>query len=126
MLSKRKLVSYDNDKGWVKRFSHSDFHNFHYSNELHELHHVSDWDKADILREWSVALVDHLPDYRRITEIRLLAHWATYIVVHDSDEKFDKTYHYSEIYPLFKYRKTFNLEIRRTDVLSNFVDLGNL
>jgi len=70
-----------------------------------------------------VVLVDHSPSERRIVEIRKLANLAKYIVIHDSEPNKDREYHYSTIYPLFKYRYDFKDVIHNTVLLSNFVDL---
>lgn len=126
LLSKRHLVSYDNDKGWVKRFSVSDFHNHKYQGPYHEFKYVKNWNDAIIERPWDVVLIDHSPSERRIADIARLANFAKYIVVHDSNEKHERDYHYSQIYPLFKFRKTWDKEERHADVLSNFVSLEDL
>jgi hypothetical protein len=87
---------------------------------------VDDWDKADIERPWDVVLVDHSPSERRKVDIQRLANLAKYIVIHDSNGRYNKDYQYSQIYPLFKYRKVWNEHGRHTDVLSNFGSLDNL
>ncbi len=119
LLNKRKLVSYDNSaewNGWVD----------YYKGPYHEINYVDDWDKADIERPWDVVLVDHSPDFRRKVDIKRLANYAKYIVIHDTNKTYYHTYSYHEIYPLFKYRKIWKEDNRRTDVLSNLVDLENL
>jgi len=116
ILGKRKLVSYDNiDKYviWARYYG--------YEGKYHKIHYVDNWDKAKIEKPWDVVLVDHSPNERRIIEIRRLAKYAKYIVIHDAERKKDREYHYSEIYPLFKYKSIW--EEDRTAVLSNFVDL---
>lgn len=119
LLHKRHLVSYDNSaewNGWVDYYKSPD----------HEILYVDDWDKAQIEKPWDVALVDHSPDVRRIVEVKRLANLAKYIIIHDSNARHEKTYHYSQIYPLFTYRRTWNSDNRHTDILSNFVNLDNL
>lgn len=124
--SKRHLTSYDNDKGWVKRFANSTFHNHKYQGPYHDLIYVDNWDDAKIERPWDIALIDHSPSERRIVDVKRIANRAKYIVIHDSNEKHEKDYHYSEIYPLFKHRKVWDFEERHADVLSNFENLDNL
>lgn len=126
LLSGRKLVSYDNDKGWVKRFATSDFGAYRYQSSLHEFHFVKNWEDADIEKFWDVVLVDHSPDYRRKEEVKRLADRARYIIIHDSNDKYEKNYQYSEIYPLFKYKKVWDNDQRHATVLSNFENLDNL
>lgn len=114
---KRRLVSYESDKqyyNWLNIFK----------NDYHEVHLVKDWDKIDLSERWSVVLVDHEPARRRKEEIKRLANSADYIVVHDTNPRLDGKYRYSEIYPLFKFRKDFNLEKPYTAILSNFKDLS--
>jgi len=119
MLSGRHLVSYDNDRSWQKWVDY-------YKSPTHEIKFVNDWDKADIEKPWDVCLIDHSPSIRRKEDIKRLANFAKYIVIHDSTKTYYHTYAYHEIYPLFKYRKIWDKDQRRTDVLSNFVDLENL
>jgi len=121
MLSNRKLVSYDNNRAWTRWFI-----KYGYENPDHEIRYVKDWDDADIEKPWDVVLVDHSPDYRRIEEIKRLAKWAKYIVIHDANKEYERNYHYSTIYPLFKYKKIWSKEAGHVGVLSNFVSLDNL
>jgi hypothetical protein len=97
----------------------------YYQTEHHKHLYVKNWDDADnaIKKEWDVVLVDHSPSGRRVEEIKKLANLAKYIVVHDSEPSKDKEYHYSTIYPLFKYRYDFKDADHNTVLLSNLVDL---
>jgi hypothetical protein len=115
----RRLVSYDND---------SEYYNLLqvFENDYHEICLVEDWDKINISRHWSVALVDHEPTSRRKVEIQRLVNFADYIVVHDTNPRLDAKYKYSAIYPLFKYRRDFNQKKPRTAILSNFYDPSKL
>ena len=121
LLASRHLTSYETAPSWAKFFT-----NYGYETDYHAICVVTNWDAADIERPWDVALVDHDPSERRITDIKRLAHHARYIVVHDADPKFDRVYHYSRIYDLFRWRKVWDMEYRKTVVLSNFVDLADL
>ena len=86
---------------------------------------MKSWDDADqaINKEWDVALIDHSPSERRVVEIKKLANLVKYMVIHDSDAKKDKEYHYSTIYPLFKYRYDFKDADHNSVLLSNLIDL---
>ena len=86
----------------------------------------TNWDKAKIEKAWDVALIDHAPPERRIKEIKRLANLVKYIVIHDSNGRYDRSYHYSRIYPLFKYQVDFNHAHPSTTVLSNLVSLKKL
>lgn len=117
-LDGRHLTSYENNESYLKFFRR-----YGYPCATHDLRYVSDWCQAEIERPWDVALIDHSPDNRRIVDIERLANHARYIVIHDSEPKFEQTYHYSRIYPLFRYRAVYDREWRQAAVLSNFVDL---
>ena len=116
--SKRKLVSYEGDKGCYEI-------NKAYASDYHKVTFVEDWDTVDLSGHWSVALIDHEQD-RRIHEISRLVNSVDYIVAHDSEGRWNRKYKYSEIYSLFKYRYDFIKTRPFTVVLSNFKDLSNL
>jgi hypothetical protein len=120
-LDKRKLFSYDTSRTWLKFFK-----TYKYENKYHKFIYIKNWDKAQIERPWDVVLVDHSPDTRRIAEIKRVANLAKFIIVHDSNGRFEKKYHYSMIYPLFKHKTDWVKEERHATILSNFVKLENL
>lgn len=116
---KRNLLTIESDPGWykfVQQYLRTEYHNFL---------HVGNWDEADkfINKNWDVALIDHSPSGRRVTEIKKLANLTKYIIVHDSEPWKEREFHYSTIYPLFKYRYNFDKVDHNTTVLSNFHDL---
>ena len=115
--TKRHLVSYDCQP---KYFPYAEM----FRDDFHEVHFVEDWDKIDLAKPWSVAFVDHSPNTRRIVDIKRLLH-AEYVVVHDTENKRDKDYGYSEIFPLFKYHYKYREVMPHTSVLSNVHDLSN-
>ena len=115
----RNLLTIESDPKW------SWFCRQFFDTEHHKHLWVKSWDDAEnsINKKWDVVLVDHSPSGRRVEEIRKLANLAKYIVIHDSDERKDREYHYSTIYPLFKYRYDFKDADHNSVLLSNFVDL---
>ena len=115
-LSKRELVSYDNQKRFLN-WSRV------YECDWHHLYYLEDWDGAEIDRPWDVALVDHSPSERRITDIKRLADTTKYIVIHDSNARYNRDYHYDTIYKLFKQQLNYDGVEPSTTVLSNLVDL---
>ena len=125
LLSKRHLTSYDNDQGWVDKFATSGICGHRYQGAHHDLIYVPNWDDAKIEQPWDVALVDHSPSERRVVDIKRLANFAKYIIIHDSNPRKDREYHYSQIYPLFKYRTDWDKDANPATVLSNFVDLND-
>lgn len=115
----RALTSYENDASYAEFFTRYGYD----TAGGHDIHVVSDWSEAMLERPWDVALVDHSPSQRRIVDIERLANHARYIVIHDSEPKFEGLYHYSRIYKQFKYRTVYDREWRHAAVLSNFHDL---
>lgn len=118
ILQHRKLVSYENFKPWLDFFL-----KYHYPCKNHEIKFVEKYEDADLDHAWDVVLVDQTPDDSRIETIKRLANRSKYIIIHDSSEKDEGHYHYSEIYPLFKYRTTWDVDNNHAEVLSNFEDL---
>lgn len=118
---RRSLLTIENSRGWYN------FTRTYLRTPLHTFIHVQHWDdaKSAIEKEWDVVLVDHSPSDRRVVEIRLLANLAKYLVVHDSEPGKERDYHYSQIYPLFKYKFDFTLADHQTVVLSNFFTLAD-
>lgn len=129
VLDKRHLTSYDNDKGWVRRFADSDFYNHRYRGEYHDFIYVENWADAKIEKPWDVVLIDHTPDERRSIEAMRLKDLAKYIIIHDSNENGKaqfRGYNYASIFPHFKYKKVWDKDERHATVLSNFYDLNDL
>lgn len=121
ILSNRKLVSYENFKSWIQFFI-----DYGYECPNHEIVFVDDYSNAKIDKPWDVVLIDQTPDSSRIVEAKRLANLAKYIIIHDSNGRYEKIYHYSEIYPLFKYKAIWDKDKTHATVLSNFVNLENL
>ena len=118
MISNRHLVSYENCKPWMDFFI-----KYGYPNENHEINFVEKYSDAKIDKEWDLVLIDQTPDSSRREEVKRLANLAKYIIIHDSNGRKENVYHYSEIYPLFKYRTIWDKDSNHATVLSNFVDL---
>jgi len=118
ILSNRHLVSYENCQPWTDFFL-----KYRYPCANHEIIVVEKYADAKIDKPWDVVLIDQTPDSSRAEEVKRLANLAKYIVIHDSNEKYDNIYHYSTIYPLFKYRTDWIQDSNHATVLSNLVDL---
>lgn len=117
---KRILVSYENDLNYFNQ-------NKVFGAAWHQIKLVKNWSQADIENtHWGLAFIDHTPELRRSIDIKRISNKADYIVVHDSEEKSEHKYHFTEIYPLFKYRYNYQRQKPYTTVLSNFKDLKNL
>lgn len=122
---KRKLVSCENKNAFYNMFIFDDYREKDNGYDYHEMKFVIDWDKVNISGHWSVVLVDHNPGPRRKVEVARLADSADYVVVHDTNGRNDWYYHFTEVFPLFKYRYDTKF-CPQTTVLSNFKDLTNL
>lgn len=118
ILTGRKLVSYENFESYAQFFIE-----YGYPNDNHEINIIDDYANAKIDKPWDLVLIDQTPDSSRIIEAKRLANLAKYIVIHDSNDKNERIYHYSEIYPLFKYKTVWDKDKNHATVLSNFVDL---
>lgn len=117
---KRPLVSYDTDPEYFET-------NKTFENSGHKINLVNNWDDADIENtHWGVAFLDHAPDYRRKEDVKRLVNNVDYLILHDSETSKDQYFHYSEIYPLFKYQYGYKRQSPFSAVLSNSKDLTNL
>jgi len=121
ILSKRKLVSYENFKPWMDFFTKK----YGYQDEYHEIFFIEKYADAKIEKPWDVVLIDQTPDISRGETIKRLVDRAKYIVIHDSVPKFEKQYGYDKVYSLFKYRTNWTKDTNNATVLSNLVNLDN-
>lgn len=118
-LEHRPLTSIDNDWAVVK------WAKTRYNGPQHEITYVRDWADTQIEKPWGVALVDHSPGPRRKVDIARLADYAGYIIIHDSNGRYNGEYDYASIYPLFKYKLDWAAINPSTTVLSNFNPLDS-
>ena len=115
--TRRPIVSYENDPIWYEKYRA-------YSSDFHKIILVDNWDKIDIdEHHWSIAFIDHRPDFRRRIDAERLKDKADFIILHDSEPESNRFYKYTDIYPLFKYRYDYTRCKPYTTVLSNFKDL---
>lgn len=121
---KRNLLTLENDEKWFN-FSRKYYQSPRGTPFRHRFVFAKNWDDVGDLinKSWDVVLVDHSPSERRVEEIKKLANLAKYIIIHDADAHKERNYHYSTVFPLFKYRFDFTDVEPATTVLSNFVDL---
>lgn len=105
----RTFVSYENNKEWADKCG-STF--------------IDSFITANIYTQYSVVLIDFAPGEQRHEAVAILKDLAQIIVIHDSEEGGSGNYMYSKIYPLFKYRKDYNVTEggAGATMLSNYVD----
>lgn len=120
---KRKLVSYENKKRFFDFWDYNDEREKNNDYSYHKVNFVENWDDLDLSEHWGVVFIDHNPGPRRRDEMIKVSINADYIIVHDSDDKNDWYYKYSEYFPKFKYRWDSDF-YPRTTVLSNFKNLS--
>ena len=122
-LSHRNVYSYENREYWYKKAKRN-------QSQYLKLFFCPDQDynSAPFERDqrYGLIFVDSWPNGKRIEVIKRLANMGDYIVIHDTNEDGDKSYHYSQIWDLFKYRYDFNLYYPPTTVVSNFKPLGKV
>ena len=105
----RILYSYDSDEQWISKF-------YYMRSKKHILQHVTDWDILPYFDLCGVLFVDHAPGKRRVTDIIRAKDIATYVVVHDSEEK---GYKYEPAFSLYKYRYDYKIYHPETTILSD-------
>jgi len=116
----RRLVSYENNKRYFDLFQNG-------LNKLHEVFLVEDLFNIDISQEWDVAFIDSAPMEQRTIIASRIANNCKFVIVHDSEAREEKYYHYREIlYPLFRYNYAYTKFKPNTTVFSNFENLDFL
>lgn len=116
--SHRELASYEDVPHWYEAHKN-------YRTRKHSINLVDKWERVPIEKtHWGVVFIDHADNRRAIDAWR--ARYADYVILHDSNDHNEKAYHYSRIYPSFKYRYNFRRLSPHTTVLSNFFDLADL
>lgn len=118
LIQGRKILTIENDLFWYHWCRK-------YESENHQVIHVDKWEDAPVGTTfgWDIVLIDHSPNDRRVLEAMRVANYAKFLILHDANGRYDKHYHYSEIYQNFKYKFTYDKLEPATVVLSNLVDL---
>jgi len=109
--TKRPLETYESKKSYYDMIRS-------FRCDFHKVNFVTDWDSVDLDRPWSIAFIDHSPGGRRYLDIKKLLH-ADYIVAHDTENKSDRSYGYSKILKMFKYRYKYKNVMPHTSIFSN-------
>ena len=107
----RYLISYENNMECFRM-------NKKYSSTYHKVIYVKDWDEASIESYWDIAFIDHSPSQRRMIDIKRLANYAKFIIVHDTQRG---KHFWGGEFPYFKYRLDYKTAIPYTTVFSNFI-----
>lgn len=113
--SGRTLITYESNFEYFRALK-----NFQSKN--HRICFVENWDNIDLNRHYSVVLIDHVAERRKIDAVRLKDK-ADYIIIHDTNEieyyGYDK-----EFWDNFKYRYDWKCTIPFTSIISNFKDIN--
>jgi len=121
LVHDRQLVTYENNRKFYDMVKHCETD---HRADHHKVIFVDDWDAIEIAKEWGVALVDHSPSIRRKEEMKRLADYAQAVVVHDTQGRSKKHYHYRDAFPFYKYKKGYPKLMPQTLILSNFRDVS--
>lgn len=117
---KRNLYSYENNKGYFDLFQNG-------LNEYHKVYLINSFDGVGTEKTWDVVFIDTNPMDSRSPLALGLANNAQIIIVHDSEHREERFYHYRELlYPAFKYRYDYTKFRPNTSVFSNFNNLDFL
>lgn len=116
LIRGRNILTVENDPFWYRWCKT-------YESDHHKVVYVDKWEDAPIEGAWDIVLIDHSPNDRRALEAMRVANLAKFLILHDANGRYDKHYHYSEIYQHFRYKFTYDKLEPATVVLSNLVDL---
>ena len=109
----RKLVSIENNAGYYEMFRKE-------KTPGHKRFLINDLLSVDLNRPWDIVFIDSGSNVADRSKLALkVANNTRFIVLHDTEPGADSYYHYSEIYPLFKYFYNYDRFVPNTGVLSN-------
>ena len=114
VMNKTQFRSYESNKKWAETMGSP-------------VQYIQDWSQANISEmRWSLAFIDHGQALMRKDHAIAVKDLSDYVVLHDTEQQFENTYRYSEVWPHFKYRRNFTDILPNTTVLSNVFDLEDL
>jgi hypothetical protein len=114
VMNKTQFRSYETNRRWAETMGNP-------------VRHIEQWVQADISEmRWNLVFIDHGQALLRKDHAIAVKDNADFVVLHDTEEKFENIYRYSEVWPHFKYRKDFTDILPNTTVLSNVFDLQDL
>ena len=103
--------SYESKKSWAETMGSP-------------VRYIQDWSLADTNEmRWNLVFIDHGQALLRKEHAIAVKDNADYVVLHDTEDKFEATYRYSEVWPHFKHRIDFTDILPHTTILSNTHDL---
>lgn len=115
----RRVMSFEHDPQW--QHAHIPWQNKYHTIEL-----IDNWDTCPIEKyHWGIVFVDHESERRSIDAIRA-ARYADFVMLHDSNGRYEELYHYNRVYPFFKYHYDYNFVGHHTTVLSNFIPVHTI
>lgn len=126
--SKRFILSVETHKNWMLNFTdlQTEWHNFVYlkiydNDDTRVNPKPSLWDTIGLDRNWSIVLIDHAPEPRRIIDIQRLRNNTEIFVIHDTEAT---SYGYEPIINSFKYKYVNNRYLPSTTVVSDTIDVS--
>jgi hypothetical protein len=110
----RELISYENDRGWLEKFS----------KYTHTMQFVTDWNLVSIANNFaSVVFIDHAPGERRKYDIAAFSNKAEIIVAHDTEPAADHGYQMRAELAKFKYCFEYETNGAWATAVSNFINI---
>lgn len=115
-LKKRLLVTAESDKKWMRLFSDlsRDWHQFI------AVKNFDDWSNVGTDVHWSVVLIDHAPEPRRLMDLKRLRNNTDIFVLHDSQ----CPHLYKDYVSTFKYSYSSKRYEVRTTLVSDVIDVS--
>lgn len=111
MANKQQFRSYETKKSWAETMGEP-------------VQFVSDWSQANMTEHhWAVVFIDHGHALKRKDHAIAVKDSADYIVLHDTEDKHEHIYRYSEVWPHFKHRIDFTSVFPYTTILSNLKEV---
>jgi len=115
----RQLYSYEENPEWYKA-------HWAWATSFHKIEFVVNWDSIPIeSQHWGVIFIDHAAERRAIDAIRA-AKFADFVILHDSNGRYQGEYHYEKVYPFYTYRYIYHKTVNHTTILSNFIPVHTL
>ena len=112
-IESREAVTYENYPEWYEFIKV-------YQSKYHQVELIKEWTNQGSMDLWDVVLIDLTPDEKRKEMAKQFVQNAKYVILHDSNGRYNKIYHYETIYPLYRHMWTFDEVEPSTTVLSNF------
>ena len=117
--NKRELVTCENDAEFFQMAKQ-------YQSRNHHIVFINNWDEIKLDKHWGVILIDNRPEFRRAVDAIKFKNNADFIILTDTEEKYEPVFEYKRAWPHFHYRYDDVQGNFRTTVVSNFRNLDKI